>query len=271
MLLPAPVEPALVEQVWDQLGTDAGVVEVLQVLTGAFGSSLRTLPPFAVVVVSDGRTHVAVRGDLSVSLVLGGAERVDVDGSAVTTWSERVVEDVAEVLVRTGARPAPAGGVLLDPAASWPLAAGVVLADAVAWRPTVRTAGHEQPVGGATLRAPEETIAPEVTTGAVEAPAGPPHAGPASGEAPAPTRSRPSRPTRSTTTATCGARPCCAPSRTPRSGSTPRTATRPAPTPRPATNRRCRPHRPPGTTRRPGPLRSRRLRRRTRCPPPSHP
>ncbi|MGO1333062.1 MAG: hypothetical protein ACTMIF_17150, partial [Cellulosimicrobium funkei] len=87
VVLPAPVEPSLVEQVWDQLGTDAGVVEVLQVLTGAFGSSLRTVPPFVVAVVTGRRVHVAARGRLSVTLELDGGDRVQVEGEGVTTWS----------------------------------------------------------------------------------------------------------------------------------------------------------------------------------------
>jgi len=196
VLLPAPVEPALVEQVWAQLGDDPGVVEVLQVLTGAFGSSLRTIPPFAVAVVTGRRVHVAVRGALAVTLEVEDGSRVHADGDDVTTWSERVVDDVVEVLVRTGAAPVsvPDGGPLLGAAAAWPLASGVVLADAVAWQLAERPARAEElpavapvpdapeapapvPAPSATvpppapprdavplvpvLRLPEETIAPE--------------------------------------------------------------------------------------------------------------
>ncbi|WP_175007814.1 FHA domain-containing protein [Cellulosimicrobium sp. TH-20] len=138
VVLPAPVEPSLVEQVWDQLGTDAGVVEVLQVLTGAFGSSLRTVPPFVVAVVTGRRVHVAARGRLSVTLELDGGDRVQVEGEGVTTWSERVLDDVVELLVQADAgvvpvEPAPPGGPLLGDALSVPLESGVVLAAAVAW------------------------------------------------------------------------------------------------------------------------------------------
>ena len=206
VVLPGPVEASLVEQVWDQLGADAGVVEVLQVLTGAFGSSLRTVPPFVVAVVTDRRVHVAARGRVSVTLELDGGERVRVDGEGVTTWSERVLEDVVELLVRVDAGLAgtldegPAGGPLLGDAATLPLVSGVVLAGAVAWplveRPAVapredETPAAAEPAGtpsaptapapeaaptaalpaepaaapvdglGATLRLPEETIAPE--------------------------------------------------------------------------------------------------------------
>ncbi len=148
VVLPAPVEPSLVDQVWDQLGAAPGVVEVLQVLTGAFGSSLRTIPPFAVAVVADRRVHVAVRGALAVTLEVEGGDRVHVDGDDVTTWSERVVDDVVEVLVRTGSAPADAaaGGPLLGDRATWPLASAVVLADAVAWQLAERPAADEPDV-----------------------------------------------------------------------------------------------------------------------------
>ncbi|MFE6237291.1 FHA domain-containing protein [Cellulosimicrobium sp. NPDC057862] len=211
VVLPGPVEASLVEQVWDQLGTDAGVVEVLQVLTGAFGSSLRTVPPFVVAVVADRRVHVAARGRVTVTLELDGGERVRVEGEGVTTWSERVLDDVVELLVRadTGVvgalDEAPAGGPLLGSTASLPLVSGVVLAGAVAWplaerpappvvedlldddAPAVDLAPTDRPSWGttvepvaeeaapavvtaaplgATLRLPEETIAPEPESGA---------------------------------------------------------------------------------------------------------
>ncbi|MGN6239206.1 MAG: FHA domain-containing protein [Cellulosimicrobium cellulans] len=206
VVLPGPVEASLVEQVWDQLGTDAGVVEVLQVLTGAFGSSLRTVPPFVVAVVADRRVHVAARGRVTVTLELDGGDRVRVEGEGVTTWSERVLDDVVELLVRadTGVvgtlDEAPVGEPLLGDAATLPLVSGVVLAGAVAWplaerpapraveelldddAPAVDLAPTDRPSWeatveavaeeaapavvaaaplGATLRLPEETIAPE--------------------------------------------------------------------------------------------------------------
>ncbi len=207
VVLPGPVEASLVEQVWDQLGTDAGVVEVLQVLTGAFGASLRTVPPFVVAVVADRRVHVAARGRVTVTLELDGGERVRVEGEGVTTWSERVLDDVVELLVRadTGVvgtlDEAPAGEPLLGDAATLPLVSGVVLAGAVAWplaerparpaaadvldddAPVAEPAPTDRPSWGsaaaptavepasapvvaapplgATLRLPEETIAPE--------------------------------------------------------------------------------------------------------------
>lgn len=171
VLLPAPVDEAVVEPLWDQIGTEPGVVEVLQVLTGAFGSSLRTLPPFAVAVLVDRRAHVAVRGALAVTLETAGGERLHVDGEDVTTWSERVVDDVTDMVVRTGAVPVAAGEELTAGAGSLPLASGVVLADAVAWRLVARprraaeaVAPVEPPPPAVSARPSEETIAPVATT-----------------------------------------------------------------------------------------------------------
>ncbi|MFC8922221.1 FHA domain-containing protein [Cellulosimicrobium sp. NPDC057127] len=180
VLLPAPVDEAVVEPLWDQIGTEPGVVEVLQVLTGAFGSSLRTLPPFAVAVLVDRRAHVAVRGALAVTLETAGGERLHVDGEDVTTWSERVVDDVTDMVVRTGAVPVAAGEELTAGAGSLPLASGVVLADAVAWRlvarprraaeaaapavPPAPPAPVEPSLPAVSARPSEETIAPVATT-----------------------------------------------------------------------------------------------------------
>ncbi|MDF9874917.1 FHA domain-containing protein [Cellulosimicrobium cellulans] len=190
VVLPGPVEASLVEQVWDQLGTDAGVVEVLQVLTGAFGSSLRTVPPFVVAVVADRRVHVAARGRVTVTLELDGGERVRVEGEGVTTWSERVLDDVVELLVRSDTGvvgtldEAPVGEPLLGGAATLPLVSGVVLAGAVAWplaerpapaavedpldgdAPAVDPAPADRPSWGTTVEPPIVEAAPAVVTAA---------------------------------------------------------------------------------------------------------
>ncbi len=134
VLLRPNSEHDLVMRLWEQLGEDAGLVEVLQVLTGAFGPSLRTVPPFASVVVMDRKVHVAVRGEMSVSLDVeanGRLERVHVDGMDVTTWSERVVDNVADLAVRLGVA-RPTGAMLADEVL--PLGVGVVRADALGWR-----------------------------------------------------------------------------------------------------------------------------------------
>lgn len=175
VLLPAPVDAPVLEQLWDQLGAEPGVVEVLQVLTGAFGSSLRTVPPFAVAVVTDRRAHVAVRGALSVTLEVAGGERLHVDGDDVTTWSERVVDDVADLLVRTGAEPVAAGQELVAGPGALPLTSGAVLADVVAWRLVPRSSAD----AAATEAEPAATGASAAAPAAEEPSAAPAAAEPA--------------------------------------------------------------------------------------------
>nr|WP_241744539.1 FHA domain-containing protein [Cellulosimicrobium arenosum] len=188
VVLPEPAGHALVETLWEQLGDDPGVVEVLQVLTGAFGSSLRTLPPFAVAVVDGRRVHVAVRGDMVVSLEQEDAGTLHVGGVDVTTWSERVVDDVLELVVRVGVRvpDVQPGRTLLGDVRTLPLGTGVVLVEAVgrelAPRPpapvTVPPSAAEPPVVPVPDAPPEptsaseETIAPEREPSATEPPVG---------------------------------------------------------------------------------------------------
>lgn len=162
VVLPEPSGSALVESLWDQLGHEPGVVEVLQVLTAAFGSGLRTLPPFAVAVVVDRRVHVAVRGDLVVGLEHEGDGVLHVDGVDVTTWSERVVDDVVELTIRTGSRQGAvaSAGTPREDRPSFPLGAGVVLADSVSWELVARRARPVQ-AAAAPAAATDFAAAPE--------------------------------------------------------------------------------------------------------------
>ncbi|TGJ95135.1 hypothetical protein DLJ96_16055, partial [Actinotalea fermentans ATCC 43279 = JCM 9966 = DSM 3133] len=132
VVLPEGATSELVGRLWDGLDaagdTDVEVIEVIQLLTVVLGATLRTMPPFAVAVVSGRRAQVAVRGEVSVTLSTSSA-RVHVDGDDVTTWSERLVDDVEEVSVQLGVEDAPAleagpGQVAL---VGLPLHEGVVL------------------------------------------------------------------------------------------------------------------------------------------------
>ncbi|MFE4464546.1 FHA domain-containing protein [Oerskovia sp. NPDC056781] len=132
VVLPEGATSELVGRLWDGLDaagdTDVEVIEVIQLLTVVLGATLRTMPPFAVAVVSGRRAQVAVRGEVSVTLTTSSA-RVHVDGDDVTTWSERLVDDVEEVSVQLGVEDAPAleagpGQVAL---VGLPLHEGVVL------------------------------------------------------------------------------------------------------------------------------------------------
>ncbi|QDW62536.1 FHA domain-containing protein [Oerskovia sp. KBS0722] len=168
VVLPEGATSELVGRLWDGLDAagdaDVEVIEVIQLLTVVLGATLRTMPPFAVAVVSGRRAQVAVRGEVSVTLSTSSA-RVHVDGDDVTTWSERLVDDVEEISVQLGVEDAPAleagpGQVAL---VGLPLHEGVVLVSRIV----------RQLAG--TSAAPTDTPRAEHTgiPAAVAAPAGP--------------------------------------------------------------------------------------------------
>ncbi|MFC7877930.1 hypothetical protein [Isoptericola sp. NPDC057391] len=131
VVLPEKVTPELVEELWTALGEQAGVVPVLEVLTGSFGASLASLPPFAIAVADGRRVQVASRGATSVTVA-----RVDgrdhVSGEGVTTWAERTFDDVVDLAVQVGVTEP---DDLVD-ARALPLDAGVVLVRSVGARLT---------------------------------------------------------------------------------------------------------------------------------------
>ena len=124
VLLPGDVEPRLVRAVHAALVPGAGVPDVLQVLTGEFATSLSRIPPFAVAVVSGRGVHAVARGAAEVRVTApDGVEPVS--GEGVSTWTERFVAGA------TGVELVVAGEVRVDDDAVWPLAGGIVHADAV--------------------------------------------------------------------------------------------------------------------------------------------
>ena len=118
------------DAVWRRLG-DGGIGAVLDALTGAFGTSLTAIPPFALVVVEAGGVRVAVRGalDVIVDASGAGAGAVSISGENVATWAERFVAGATRVTVTPT-------GVAAEEAAV-PLRSGVAPADLV----VVRVAG----------------------------------------------------------------------------------------------------------------------------------
>lgn len=110
VVLPGGTDTDLLETVWAALQAGEGLGAVLEALTGTFGTSLSSLPPFAVATVSgstvSGTTvRLAVRGELTIDVVEGSAAEtavsLSVSGADVTTWSERVVADGRHLTVRT--------------------------------------------------------------------------------------------------------------------------------------------------------------------------
>ena len=120
VVLPAESDPALTRAVAATLAAGNGLGGVLETLTGAFGTSLAAIPPFAVVTREGGETRIAVRGALSASTA--GADAIS--GIGVTTWSERVIPGTETVTIETGDASGP--GVL-----ELPVADGIVLVSRV--------------------------------------------------------------------------------------------------------------------------------------------
>ncbi len=161
VLLSPAVSAATAAGVWRGLGA-GGIVAVLEALTGAFGTSLTAIPPFALAIAEAGGARVAVRGDVEV--VVEGDHPEAVSGRGVATWTERFVPGAVRVSV------APHPGTHA-PAADVPLQSGVVRADlveVVLAAASVASAPSVSPVPPA-VSAP--AVAPAPAEAAAEAPA----------------------------------------------------------------------------------------------------
>ena len=184
VVLPEKVTPELVEELWTVLGEHAGVVPVLEVLTGSFGASLASLPPFAIAVADGRQVQVASRGATSVTVARPDG-RDHVSGEGVTTWAERTFSDVVDLAVQVGvtesdqdllderALPLDAGVVLVSsvgvrlthdarPAAAAPRGAPVAEPWESEPKPAAPQPAAPQPAGDGPAT-PEATIAPEAT------------------------------------------------------------------------------------------------------------
>lgn len=116
-LLGPTTAASTVRALWHETGE--GVFSALALLArDGFGG----LPPFAVVSVDGQRVHAALRGDVEVVVEVGGRRDVWRSGE-VSTWTERVLDGVSDVVVQVD-------GPAVD-AGSLPLADGVVLASRV--------------------------------------------------------------------------------------------------------------------------------------------
>ncbi|MCS5498143.1 FHA domain-containing protein [Cnuibacter physcomitrellae] len=120
-VLPDTIDAVLLDRIWRDLESGLGLEAVLESLTGAFGTSLRLIPPFAVIALDGSGTdaRVAVRGELSIEAIEAtGSEPVTVSGADVTTWSERVLRAPRSLEVRSAQTAAPeelgiASGIVL--------------------------------------------------------------------------------------------------------------------------------------------------------------
>ena len=120
VLSPA-VTPQTADAVWRRLN-GGGIGALVEALTGAFGTSLTAIPPFALVMVEGDDLRVAVRGPLEVVVEAEGGA-ASVSGRGVATWAERTFAHVHRATVVLGGR--------ADETQALPLVSGVVPADGV--------------------------------------------------------------------------------------------------------------------------------------------
>lgn len=176
-VLPAQVTPHTAEAAWRRLA-QGGIAGLLEALTGAFGTSLTAIPPFALVVVEEGAVRVAVRGGLELVVESGtGAE--EISGRGVSTWVERVIPDVHRVSLALDAG--------ADGAGTLPLADGIAPVSAVVVTVGAVPAAVAAPATAAEI--PAES--PPPTSDAVESA---PEVAPEPEAAPAPEAAPPAEP-----------------------------------------------------------------------------
>ncbi len=160
-VLPAGVRGEMLERLWLSLSEGHGLGAVLESLTGAFGTSLRAIPPFAVATVDGSEVRLAVRGELAIDVVEAGAEGAtdgySVSGADVTTWSERVVPTAQRLVLRATSAPeapeAPDGADGADGGptdARYRIASGVVLSSSIEVDLTAPTPAVPTPAAAAT-------------------------------------------------------------------------------------------------------------------------
>lgn len=117
VLLAPATPPALVDSLWELLGGEPEVHDVLHAVTSASAGSLAQLPWFGIVDMRDS-LRVFLRGDIELTAQLA-AGPVELNGSDVTTWTERRLSEPEWYTVTV---PGDAAG-----AAELPLGEGVVL------------------------------------------------------------------------------------------------------------------------------------------------
>lgn len=148
VLLPPATPPALVDSLWELLGGEPEVHDVLHAVTSASSGSLAQLPWFGIVDVRES-LRVFLRGDIELTAHLA-AGPVELNGSDVTTWTERRLSEPEWYTVTV---PGDAAG-----AAELPLGEGVVLLQSL----TVgRETGALSPVSAAAAPVAEVPLTPE--------------------------------------------------------------------------------------------------------------
>ena len=131
-LLSAELPVAAARAAWSEMRSGEGLAAVLDGVVGSFGTSLRSLPSFGVVVwdAATGSARVLVRGPVVVDVVSATGEVERFSGEGVTTWSERSVESPATVTLTVVAGEAPVSDGGED---ALPLGDGIARAGALTW------------------------------------------------------------------------------------------------------------------------------------------
>ncbi|MBK6885458.1 MAG: FHA domain-containing protein [Tetrasphaera sp.] len=122
-ILDGSVSIEVVEKTWLLLEGGADLRAFLEGMSEAIGSGLLGLPGFAIGLVRGEAMSLAARGEFSAGVV-GAAGVVSIEGSGVTTWSERQVLGGEEITV---------GRVGTERARGRILVGGVVPAGVVVW------------------------------------------------------------------------------------------------------------------------------------------
>lgn len=174
-VLAPSVTPQTAEAVWRRLG-GGGIGALVEALTGAFGTSLTAIPPFALVVVEGGDVRVAVRGAIEV-VVETDDDAHAISGRGVATWAERLFPRAVRVTVSVEGD--------TDDAEALPVVSGVVPVRGLVLSLGAATAVPAAAAVPATSAAPAAAAAPAAPAAAATAPA--PAAPVSAADAPEPT------------------------------------------------------------------------------------
>ena len=160
-LIGAELPAKLIDRIWAQLDGGRGLAAVIEALTGAFGTSLTAIPPFAVALAEQSSVRLAARGQMSISLD-GSAGSETVSGAGVTTWSERVADGVTRIRMCSGT----SATSPLD----LPIRDGVVLAAEVTvdWSGAPDDPAADRPADAAAARAESASGVAESAPGVAE-------------------------------------------------------------------------------------------------------
>ncbi|PVU83789.1 hypothetical protein DDP54_13200 [Cellulomonas sp. WB94] len=131
----APSTPSdVVRAVWAAVPAQGGLADQLEAL---LAGGIARLQPFALVDLSGGRVHAALRGGVEIEVRGTDGARV-LSAGEVTTWSERVAEGADEVTIRVVGTP-------WTPGLALPVVSGVVRASVVRVPLAARDAAVAEP------------------------------------------------------------------------------------------------------------------------------